>query len=95
MQLNNMEPYPFTEDRVSSNEYIRTFNHELETDELKWHWDDEDRIVEVVGKTNWLFQYDNQLPISMIEKLFIPKRTWHRAIKGDGDLVVKITKLKD
>lgn len=90
-----MEPYPFSEERVSTNEYVRTFKHELETDELKWHWDDEDRVVEVIGETNWLFQYDNQLPIKMIEKLFIPKRTWHRTIKGDGDLVVKITKLKD
>ena len=53
MQLNNMEPYPFTEDRVSSNEYIRTFNHELETDELKWHWDDEDRI----GLKDWVERF--------------------------------------
>jgi hypothetical protein len=87
-----MEPYPFTEEKVD-NVYIRTFDHSLENEELKWHRDLEDRIVEVVGETNWKFQFDNQLPIDLSGKIFVPKKSWHRAIKGDGDLVVKITKL--
>ena len=41
--------------------------------------------------TNWKFQLDNQLPVSLYEsKLFISKGTYHRLIKGTGDLVIKI-----
>lgn len=89
-----MEPYPFTEE-VIDNAYIRTFSVDLETEELKWHWDDKDRIVEVIGTTDWKFQFDNELPIDMNgTKLFVEKKRWHRVIKGSQDLVVKIIKLK-
>ncbi len=89
-----MEPYPFKEE-VIDNAYIRTFSVDLETEELKWHWDDEDRIVEVIGTTDWKFQFDNELPIDMNgTKLFVEKKRWHRVIKGSQDLVVKIIKLK-
>lgn len=87
-----MEPYPFSEEKLSKNVVVRTFDANLESEELLWHWDDEDRLVEVIGETDWKFQFDNQLPIEMNKKIFIPKGTWHRAIKGHGDLVVKITK---
>ena len=41
--------------------------------------------------TDWLFQLDNEIPQQLSEnKLFIPKETYHRLIKGTGDLVVKI-----
>jgi hypothetical protein len=36
---------------------------------------------------------DNQLPIKIEGKIFIPKNTFHRIIKGDGDLKVKVQKL--
>lgn len=89
-----MEPYPFKEE-VIDNAYIRTFSVDLETEELKWHWDDEDRIVEVIGTTDWKFQFDNELPIDMNgNKLFVEKKRWHRVIKGSQDLIVKIIKLK-
>jgi hypothetical protein len=60
--------------------------------ELKWHWDEEDRTVEVIGKTDWEFQFDNELPIKMDKPIFIPKGAMHRVIKGTKDLQVKITK---
>jgi hypothetical protein len=87
-----MEPYPFSEEKLSKNVVVRTFDANLESEELLWHWDDEDRLVEVIGETDWKFQFDNQLPIEMNKKIFIPKGIWHRTIKGHGDLVVKITK---
>ncbi len=40
---------------------------------------------------------DNELPIK-IEKnksIFIPEGTYHRILKGDGDLIVKIKKIRN
>ena len=27
--------------------------------------DDEDRVIKVLGKTNWQFQFEDQLPVSL------------------------------
>ena len=40
-------------------------------------------------KTDWQFQFDNELPISLNKKIFIPKGVMHRIIKGIGDLQIK------
>jgi predicted ATP-grasp superfamily ATP-dependent carboligase len=58
-----------------------------------WHRDQEDRIIEPVESTDWKFQLDNELPTLIDKPIFIPRYTWHRAIKGTGSLKVKITKL--
>ena len=84
--------YPFTEIK-SDNHYIRTFNSEVDTDELKWHWDEEDRVIESIEETNWMFQFDNKLPQRIEGKIFIQKGEWHRLIKGDKDLKLKLYKL--
>ena len=56
--------------------------------------DKEDRIVQALHNTDWQFQLDNEFPQRLSEnKLFIPKETYHRLIKGTGDLKVKIFKL--
>ena len=40
---------------------------------------------------DWSFQLDNDIPRKLLkDKLFIPNETYHRLIKGTGDLVVKI-----
>lgn len=36
---------------------------------------------------------DNQLPILLEGRIFIPKETYHRVIKGNKNLIVRITKL--
>ena len=70
---------------------IREFSRNTPTYELVWHRDKKDRVVETTHNTDWLFQLDNQLPQRLTKKkLFIPKETYHRLIKGTGDLVVKI-----
>jgi mannose-6-phosphate isomerase-like protein (cupin superfamily) len=71
---------------------IREFNENIDPIELMWHRDDEYRIVEIIGKTDWKIQLDNQLPISLNESINIPKHTWHRVIKGTGVLKLKIYK---
>jgi hypothetical protein len=73
--------------------YLREFEESVDTDDLEWHRDREDRIVEIIGETDWELQMDNQLPQRMTGKIFIPKEVWHRVIKGTNELKVKIIKL--
>ena len=88
-----MNDLPFKETSIGNNQYVREFNNDVDTHELEWHIDKEDRIVEVVENNNWEVQLDNELHKLLKDKLFIPKETYHRVIKGDGKLIVKITKL--
>ena len=70
---------------------IREFSHDTPSFEFVWHRDKDDRWVECTHDTDWLFQLDNDIPRRLAkDKLFIPKETYHRLIKGTGDLVVKI-----
>ena len=83
---------PFIEKSLSNNQYIREFSSDVATHELEWHIDREDRTVEVIENNNWHFQLDNNLPQLLKETIFIPKETYHRVIKGTGNLKVRITK---
>ena len=73
---------------------IREFSHLSSPFEFVWHRDKEDRIVQALHETDWKFQLDNDVPRILTEsELFIPKETYHRLIKGTGDLKVKVVKL--
>ena len=72
---------------------VRTFSESIDDMELVWHRDREDRIVKSLGKTDWMIQMDNELPRPLTEMVYIPKNTYHRVIKGTGDLKVRINKL--
>jgi hypothetical protein len=84
---------PFQEDKIAENTFIRIFPEDTPELSLKWHWDEEDRIIEPVGPTNWLFQFDNQLPTEINNQIFIPKGVIHRIIKGTGELKIKVIKI--
>jgi|TARA_Y100000287_G_C14124188_1_gene306446 hypothetical protein len=71
---------------------IRSFSKNTSEDELVWHRDYEDRIIEPLHETDWKFQYDNSTPESL-KRLFIRKGVYHRLIKGTGDLKLKVIKL--
>jgi len=73
----------------------RVFDENIDDHELKWHRDERDRIVEVVKGSGWKFQMDNELPKMLKEgdRFKIPSETFHRVIKGNGDLVIKIKEL--
>ncbi len=73
---------------------IREFSQDTPSFEFVWHRDKEDRIVEAMHDTDWKFQMDNLVP-QEINRIFIPKETYHRLIKGSGDLVLKIWQEKD
>ena len=88
-----MNDLPYKETSIGNNEYVREFGEDIDTHELEWHIDKEDRIVEVIENNGWQVQIDNELPKLLNNKLFIPKETYHRVIKGNGKLIVKIIKL--
>ena len=83
---------PYTDIEVTDKYIIRGFNENIDPIELLWHQDLEDRTIEILGDTNWQIQLDNNLPTSLKEHIFIPKHHYHRLIKGDGTLLLKIYK---
>jgi hypothetical protein len=90
-----MVTLPFTEHN-DGNHRLRTFKADVPDEELMWHWDEEDRYVKVVSGDNWKMQYDDQLPIPLIqdEIYFIAQGVWHRILRGTTDLIVSIAKQK-
>ncbi len=83
---------PYTDLEITDQYILREFSQDIDPIELMWHRDDEDRLVEIVGETDWQLQLDNQLPTSMNQPIFIPRHEWHRVIKGTGNLKLKIHK---
>ena len=83
---------PFSEEQLTESVVIRTFSFNIDESELKWHWDEEDRLVEPLNEDDWQFQFDNQLPERIYKPIHIPAGVIHRVIRGTTDLVVKITK---
>jgi hypothetical protein len=93
-----VEELPFSESVIYKGHIetvIRTFSSDAGLEDLKWHWDEEDRTIHPVGETDWMFQHDNQLPIQILSKIDIPKGAWHRLIKGTADLQLIVEKHRD
>jgi hypothetical protein len=89
---------PYQETLVASGKtetVIRKFSEYSDSNEFKWHWDEEDRLIHMVHKTDWKLQLDNELPIQIKSTIRISKGTWHRLIKGTGDLSIIVEKIKD
>ena len=84
---------PF-EDREFPDYTVRLFNELIPEEELKWHIDEEDRWVSPLGETDWLLQFDNQLPqkLKQTETVHRPKGVYHRVIKGTGNFAIAIRK---
>ena len=83
---------PFQETKLSDNGFTRTFSQITDFSEFMWHRDEEDRIIEATEHSDWKIQLEDQLPTSINESIFIPKGQWHRVIKGNGTLTLKINK---
>lgn len=73
-----------TEDSV-----IRRFSQEIDPVELLWHRDLKNRSVKMLEGKDWKIQMEDELPKSF-NNITIPRLTWHRVIKGSGDLVLQI-----
>jgi hypothetical protein len=92
-----MTDFPFIEEHIKENIFLREFKESVESEELKWHMDQEDREVKIIESNGWKLQLDNQLPILLEEgkTYFIEKYNFHRVIKGSGNLIVEVKKLLD
>jgi len=90
-----MSDLPFKEKQIGENIFLRYFHHNVIVEELVWHQDREDRIVEVLQSDDWHFQKDNQIPFKLVEgmKFSIKKMEYHRLLRGKNDLIIKVTKL--
>ena len=68
----------------------RKFKEDTPESELVWHRDRNDRQVTIIGETDWMFQLEDEIPQQLKETIFIPKCTYHRLIKGTGELNILI-----
>lgn len=82
----------FNQEQDSENTFFRTFKQDISKDDLVWHYDLKDRYITIISASNWMFQFDDELPIKLMDnqKIFIPKLKYHRIIKGTGELKIKI-----
>ena len=64
---------PFKEVLLESNsmydKVLREFSKDLSNEELNWHRDKEDRLVEVKKGSGWYLQMENEIPVLMSEGL--------------------------
>ena len=88
---------PFKQTRLDENTILRVFSESVDTSELVWHRDHNDRLVEVVEGEGWKIQLENDIPREMTagSRFFVPAGEYHRVIKGRGDLRVRIFEDKD
>jgi hypothetical protein len=82
-----MKPYFDISDQV------RLFSQEIDERELMWHRDEEDREIVSILKTDWKIQLENKLPSDLNSPVKIKAGEWHRVIKGNGDLKIKIKRI--
>ena len=84
-----MKPY---KEVIKNNSRIREFKTTIPNKELVWHRVEKDRYVTILEGEGWEFQMDNELPLELKEKdvIFIPKQTYHRVLKGNTTLKIKI-----
>lgn len=90
---NNINPY---KESINKKGVIqRNFSKTIHESELVWHRDNEDRLVYPIKDSDWMFQFENEIPkyLELQEAIYIPKNTYHRLIKGTNDLDVEIYKV--
>lgn len=85
---------PYSDLSETTNEWIRTFS-EVDDSELVWHRDREDREITVLEGSGWKFQRDNEIPFELKKGqiFYINKMIYHRLLKGDNTLKIKIKEL--
>ena len=86
--------FPFEEEQINENTFIRTFSADVDEMELIWHEDRENRVIKVLEGNGWKFQFDEELPIEMTKCLSISiyKGRIHRVIKGHCQLKIELQK---
>ena len=91
---------PYTEEILEQHgtgeKYIlRTFHEDVDVEELVWHRDRRTRKITPLVTNDWPLQFDDRPPFKLqpgVEVVII-KETYHRLLKGDGKLVVRIKEI--
>lgn len=83
---------PYTDEKLNTWTFVRTFKHDVLVEELAWHRDERGRYIEVLEGIGWEVQFDDRLPRKLIkgDHFFIPAKTFHRIKRGTTDLKIKI-----
>ena len=83
---------PYIDEKLNNWTFVRTFKHDVLTEELIWHRDRRGRYIEVLEGSGWEIQFDNELPRTLVigEEIVIPAYTFHRIKRGTDDLKLKI-----
>ena len=70
---------------------VRTFSEDVNEEELIWHRDRQNRTLHILSGSEWKIQLEDNLPLDLQvgKEYYIPKLTYHRVIKGEGDLVIR------
>tara|TARA_R110000823_G_scaffold260000_3_gene380973 strand:+ start:356 stop:634 length:279 start_codon:yes stop_codon:yes gene_type:complete len=86
--------FPFKEKQIAENVFLRYFDHNILSEELIWHQDQEDRTIEIIQSNDWYFQRDEEVPFKLVEgmKFSIKKLDYHRLLRGKDDLIIKVIK---
>ena len=89
--------FPFKEKKIGGKVFLREFKADVESSELVWHQDKEDRKIKVIESKGWKLQMDNELPVLLEEGTIynIPAYEFHRVIKGKGILKILVEKNED
>jgi mannose-6-phosphate isomerase-like protein (cupin superfamily) len=84
-----MTPYS---DMPSSRGFFREFSSEVDELELVWHRDHRDRTITVLSGEGWAIQMDDCMPVILTvgDVVQIPRATFHRVLKGRGNLQVQV-----
>ena len=83
---------PYVDKKLNNREILRTFGKDVLSEELVWHRDRNNRIVEVLEGEGWEIQLEDKLP-ELLEKgreYVIPAYTFHRIKRGTTDLKLRI-----
>ena len=98
MVVNNL---PYKEEVLEENENFilvkREFDSHLDSKDLVWHRDKEDREIKVISGVGWYLQIENELPVLFQQNISykINKEIWHRIInKKSTNLILEIKKHK-
>ena len=65
----------YSQKNIKKNIFERVFSKDVDSEELIWHRDKKNRIVEILEGDNWLLQMENELPkkLSVGQKIEIHK----------------------
>jgi len=88
-----VEQKPYIDLNNSEDLTIRKFSQDIDPIELLWHRDLKTRDITLIEGRDWKIQLENELPRTF-NTITIPKLTWHRVIKGEGDLIIQIKEIE-